>query len=197
MTQFVSAANMVPEQMETVSIDFINENLINLKSGEVYYINRVSFTAGADGIKIQEKWFDRTINIVKAGDMIDTDDSEPQELYIPARPDAPTEVEAKDESAKNKNDGKLLNLNSDMEYQREGADKWISVTGTTAEPLAPGIYIVRIKATKESFCSEGKSYIIRGYELDPDRLYKRNLDRTYSGFSLQDQHIFCKAGSWR
>ena len=155
--------------MAPVSIDYINETLINLIPGAEYYIDGVSVTAEEGGvIKLQEEWFSRTISIVKAGDKIYFDDSTPQEVDIPARPDAPTGIEAVKESAKNKKDGKLVNLNPDMEYQREGDDEWTSVTGTTAEPLAPGIYYVRIKATEESFCSESKSYKIQGYELEPE-----------------------------
>ncbi|MDE6664468.1 MAG: leucine-rich repeat protein [Lachnospiraceae bacterium] len=171
VTQVISSFNMVQEEMEPVSIDYINETLKIFKPGAEYYIDGESVTAEAGGvIKIREEWFNSNISIVKAGDMIDTYDSEPQNINIPARPDAPTEVGTEDESANGANDGKLVNLDSSMEYQREGADEWTPVTGTTSKSLAPGIYLVRIKATDESFCSESESYIIRAYALSPESM---------------------------
>ncbi|MBD5444707.1 MAG: fibronectin type III domain-containing protein, partial [Lachnospiraceae bacterium] len=193
VTQIISSFDMRQEEMEPASIDYINETLKNFKPGAEYYIDGVSVTAEAGGvIKLQEEWFNSTINIVKAGDMIDTYDSEPQEIYIPARPAVPTEVGTEKESAKDAKDGKLVNLNSTMEYQREGADEWTSVIGTTSEPLAPGIYLVRIKATSESFCSESKSYVIRGYELVPESTPSAKIDffeETLTGLTADSDYM--------
>ncbi|MBD5475883.1 MAG: leucine-rich repeat protein [Lachnospiraceae bacterium] len=178
VTVTVSYAVMTQEPTPTVSIKFKDEQLTGLKFGDEYLIDNTEITVEEGGVfKLPEDWFDTAINIVKAGNGINTTDSDAFELYIPARPSAPTDVETEDISVKGAK-GKLLNLRDTMEYRPEDSEKWIPVpnNSTQVTGLAAGIYFVRIKATDSSFCSEEVELIIMDFELNAAATPEAQID---------------------
>ena len=57
----------------------------------------------------------------------------------------PQDVISVNETIQNKNDGKLINVDSSMEYRKDNDDKYISIEGNTVDGLVPGTYYVRYK----------------------------------------------------
>lgn len=172
----VQSAELNSEDKPTAVIDYKKERLTGLRQGKAYTIsdqNGISLTDGSikadkDGsIGIKESWMGVDVQIVKVGNNISTYDSDAQILPIPERPDAPTDVTAVDESGKGKKDGKLINVDDTMEYQKEGAAKWSTTSQTTK--LAAGVYYVRYKAIEgKSFCSDSVRCAIAAYELQQE-----------------------------
>ena len=167
VTVTVSFADMTQERTPNVSINFKKEQLIGLTIGEEYLIDDTEVTLEKGEVfELPEEWFDSTIYIVKAGDGINTTDSDAFELYIPPRPSAPADVKTEDISAKGAKNGKLLNLKDTMEYRSEDVEEYTPVPNnrTQVTGLAAGIYYVRFKATDSSFCSEDVELIIMDFE---------------------------------
>lgn len=176
----IASADRVKEKTPAAGIDYEKETLTGLKAEVTYLINDSEMEAEAGGIiLLEEEWIGSTLRIVKVGDQINTDDSEPQELPIPPRPAAPEEVEAKPVTAVGKNDGKLVNVNKTMQYHRaadeeedeeeETKEKWVAVSGTEVSKLKPGTYFIRIKAVKgKSFRSEAVERTVQEAELKPE-----------------------------
>ncbi|MDD3386842.1 MAG: hypothetical protein PHX92_02875, partial [Candidatus Pacebacteria bacterium] len=64
-------------------------------------------------------------------------------------------------------DGKLTGVTTAMEYKLSTADNWISGTGSDIIGLAPGTYLVRVKARMTTLASDNQSLSIGAYSAIP------------------------------
>ena len=136
-------------------IAYRTETLTGLTPGAAYLIDGRELTASADGsVPIDEKWFGKTISIIKRGNGTDTGDSNPQLLPVPNRPAGPEQVKPKAESKKNGNNGKLTKTDTTMQYRKKGSTEWISITGEEVTDLEPGDYELRYMASDTAFASK-------------------------------------------
>lgn len=93
--------------------------------------------------------------------------------------EAPTSVTATGTTYKGGTDGKLNNVDSSMEYRKDGENEWHSITGDTVEGLSTGKYYVRYKDSKNYYASSEKDvYIANGQEI------KVNVPASQVGYTL-------------
>lgn len=98
---------------------------------------------------------------------------------VKAQREAPTSVTATGTTYKGGTDGKLNNVDSSMEYRKEGENEWHSITGDTVEGLSTGKYYVRYKDSKNYYeSSEKEVYIANGQEI------KVNVPGSQVGYTL-------------
>lgn len=143
------------EAAPAASINYLTEKLKDLVPNVEYQINGVSYRADGEGcVPIPEKWIGTTVSIVKKGNGRETTDSEAQKLSIPARPQkpAPTGVDV----AAPGGTGKLTGLTAGTAYEISTDDGRTWEAGTAAgigeiTGLAPGSYVVRVKAGISNF----------------------------------------------
>lgn len=193
-TVIVASADRKKENIPKVEINFGDETLTGFTAGAIYQINDDEIEPEAKTIPLEEDWIGSTLYIIKVGDQINTNDSDAQELVIPAKPAAPEEVEAKSVTTVGKNDGKLVNVDKTMQYRREADEEdeeeeepkeiWTPVSGTEVTKLPPGTYFIRIKATKNSFCSEAVERIVQEAEMQPEDM-PRNVAIDYKQEKLE------------
>ncbi len=85
---------------------------------------------------------------------------------VKAHREAPTSVTAIGTTYKGGTDGKLNNVDSSMEYRKDGENEWRSITGDTVEGLSTGKYYVRYKDSKNYYASSDKEvYVANGQEI--------------------------------
>lgn len=93
--------------------------------------------------------------------------------------EAPTSVTATGTTYKGGTDGKLNNVDSSMEYRKDGENEWHSISGDTVEGLSTGKYYVRYKDSKNYYASSEKDvYIANGQEI------KVNVPASQVGYTL-------------
>jgi hypothetical protein len=142
------------------SIDYANERITGLESGESYSIGGgETFVANPDGTcAIDPVWFGTALYIVKNinGNIPASD---VQNLPVPAIPGAPTAAGV-NETVTGSNDGRITGVNAGLEYSSDGGNSWTSCTGAVITGLAPGSYQVRIKATTSNFAGIPLNVII-------------------------------------
>ena len=98
---------------------------------------------------------------------------------VKAHRKAPTSVTATGTTYKGGTDGKLNNVDSSMEYKKDGENEWHSITGDTVEGLSTGKYYVRYKDSKNYYASSEKDvYIANGQEI------KVNVPASQVGYTL-------------
>lgn len=98
---------------------------------------------------------------------------------VKAQREAPTSVTATGTTYKGGTDGKLNNVDSSMEYKKDGENEWHSITGNTVEGLSTGKYYVRYKDSKNYYASSEKEvYIANGQEI------KVNVPASQVGYTL-------------
>ena len=98
---------------------------------------------------------------------------------VKAQREAPTSVTATGTTYKGGTDGKLNNVDSSMEYKKDGENEWHSITGNTVEGLSTGKYYVRYKDSKNYYASSEKAvYIANGQEI------KVNVPASQVGYTL-------------
>lgn len=98
---------------------------------------------------------------------------------VKAQREAPTSVTATGTTYKGGTDGKLNNVDSSMEYKKDGENEWHSITGNTVEGLSTGKYYVRYKDSKNYYASSEKAvYIANGQEI------KVNVPGSQVGYTL-------------
>ena len=159
-----------PEKKPAAAIDYREEKLKNLVPGEKYAIDGTEYTADGEGcIPIAEGWFDSTLSIIKKGSGSETTDSPAQSLPIPARPAKPTPTGA--DVTTPGGTGKLTGLTANVTYEisTDGGKTWVSETANGSGEitgLAPGTYVVRVKAGAANFASENSdSAKINAYKV--------------------------------
>ena len=139
------------EQTPDAAPDYPGEKLTGLLQNTEYLIRlpdgtEISQNADAEGhISIEDDWFGGTISIIKKGDGVNTEDSDPQSLVLAARPAAPS-LGKSDETIKGKKDGKVTGLTTAMEYSTDGGRTWTAAAGDLTDVPA-GKYLVRLYAT--------------------------------------------------
>ncbi len=85
---------------------------------------------------------------------------------VKAHREAPTSVTATGTTYKGGTDGKLNNVDSSMEYRKDGENAWHSISGDTVEGLSTGKYYVRYKDSKNYYASSDKEvYVANGQEI--------------------------------
>ncbi len=147
-----------PEKTPAAAINYQTEKLKDLVPKAEYLINGTSCTAdGAGCIAINKGWLGTTVSIVKKGNGNETSDSGIQNLIIPQRPQKPSPVGADVSTPGGK--GKLTGLTANTSYEvsADGGRTWeSSSTNGSGEltGLAPGSYIVHVKAGTSNFASE-------------------------------------------
>lgn len=98
---------------------------------------------------------------------------------VKAQREAPTSVTATGTTYKGGTDGKLNNVDSSMEYRKDGENEWHSITGDTVEGLSTSKYYVRYKDSKNYYASSEKAvYIANGQEI------KVNVPANQVGYTL-------------
>ena len=98
---------------------------------------------------------------------------------VKAQREAPTSVTVTGTTYKGGTDGKLNNVDSSMEYKKDGENEWHSITGNTVEGLSTGKYYVRYKDSKNYYASSEKEvYIANGQEI------KVNVPASQVGYTL-------------
>jgi hypothetical protein len=158
------------ETTPNAAIDFVNTKLTGLVPLGSYTTiapdgTTLTGPATANGEIITiDGFLGETISIVKNGDYISTGDSEPQELYIPARPSAPSLTGVMASAAGN--DGKIIGLDPTKSYTcfypyggRFTVSGETEITG-----LEPESYVFIVSAVEgESFASMETIVTVPGY----------------------------------
>jgi hypothetical protein len=135
------------------TINYVGERLYGYVRGGDYTINGVDYENVTESIAIDDDWFGETIEIVHIGDETHSD-SAAQELFIPARPDAP-EISKTDETYIGGNNGTITGLDTGLEYQYSpDGSLWYIVSGSNSIiGIAPGTYYIRLTADASTFAS--------------------------------------------
>ena len=98
---------------------------------------------------------------------------------VKAQKEAPTSVTATGTTYKGGTDGRLNDVDSSMEYKKDGENEWHSITGDTVEGLSTGKYYVRYKDSKNYYASSEKEvYVANGQEI------KVNVPARQVGYTL-------------
>ena len=85
---------------------------------------------------------------------------------VKAHRKAPTSVTATGTTYKGGTDGRLNDVDSSMEYRKDGENEWRSITGDTVEGLSTGKYYVRYKDSNNYYASPEKEvYVANGQEI--------------------------------
>ncbi|MDR2139421.1 MAG: hypothetical protein LBP50_07730, partial [Tannerella sp.] len=153
-------------QAPVAQIDYINETLTGLESGESYSINRETPVGVADDeiIPIAEGWMNGRTSTNEQIDPATGGRSIPQPIVIPLRPAAPAGVSKQDAGEGELNNGEILGVNDLMEYRLMPSETWIPVpAGNRAlADLVPGTYQVRYKAiVDQAFSSHILTVVIQ------------------------------------
>lgn len=146
-----------PERTPEVTIDYENEKLVGFPINREYTVNGEAVTLNDDfSLPIKEEWFGTTIEIVKKASSESYEDSLPQELVIPARPETPNIELLEDNSIKN--------IGSDIWYKEESAEYWQS--GYDFEDYTITLeqgktYVFKVQYTENSFASEVRQITVQ------------------------------------
>ncbi len=129
-----------------VGIDYVAETLTGLVAGDYTFGGGAKVTISSTTQRIEESWMaNAVLAIIKKGDGTTIWDSAAQDLRIPSRPTAPS-VNHVDESVAGRRDGKITGVDTKMEWSADNGTNWTDCTGTEIRGLAPGSYLVRVKA---------------------------------------------------
>lgn len=153
-----------------IRVDHTAGTLTGFAPGAEYTINGKTVTASPDGIiNIETEWFGAALSIVREDNGKDKLDSDAQSLSVPARPQKPAPAGADVSTAGGT--GKLTGLTAGITYEvsADGGKTWVSRTadgGGQITELAPGTYVVRVKAETSGFASESSDPIkIGSYQI--------------------------------
>ncbi|MGG5373219.1 LPXTG cell wall anchor domain-containing protein [Enterococcus sp. AZ196] len=148
------------EEIPKVTIDYEKETLEGFDPAgkyEVKYDASTQFTVdGETSLKITDgtngttNMFSKVWKITKKNTDSTRPDSVEQKLTIKARQQMMNNwVTAKDETAKDKNDGQLTSIYADREYRMVGDQEWIrgNANNSLVTGLKPGEYEIRIAAS--------------------------------------------------
>ena len=104
-------------------------------------------------IDIADEWFGKTLSI-KVKEDEEKLESQPQNLSIEARAEAPEGLKAEKESVSGRKDGKITGTTDKMQYRFSTSAEWKTCSEGAVISLAPGKYLVRITATDTAFASK-------------------------------------------
>ena len=141
--------SVVKEQVPAVSFEAVGlkeGRLTNVEPGLKYSVgdgiwHDITSTSPVDVTTV----YNTPISIVRKSTGEGRLDSEPQFIY-PIKTREPYNIQAVNCSTNNSNDGKLLYLNRQMEYQKSGDSTWLASPGKEVTGLSSGEYKVRYKA---------------------------------------------------
>jgi hypothetical protein len=154
-------------------IDFANELLTDLVAGNYTFNGGATVIITGTTHAIPSGWFGTTVVIVQKGDGGGYTDSPQQDLAIPVRPTAPSLAYTHETSARG--DGVITGVTSAMQYRNANGGTWADGPGTTAN-LAPGTYLVRLKATDSAFASVEQSITIIAFVPPPHPTPEASID---------------------
>jgi hypothetical protein len=168
------------EEKPNISINFIKECLMGFIVNEEYYINGEIYKIGCNCcVNIKPSWFGTQLYIIKLSTKSDIEDSLPQRLDIPDRPNKP-ELTVINATTENSNDGQIQDVNTLMEYRNKNDIDWKEIIDDSLIDLSPGIYFVRIAASSDNFKSLVRKIKIKVIEhtlpTDPDELDNKDPD---------------------
>ncbi|MBO0409561.1 hypothetical protein JZO81_00750 [Enterococcus hulanensis] len=155
----VIKAGIDREKIPTITINYEKEILEGFDPAGTYEVKfdaKTQYTVSGettfkitDGSDSTFNMFSKVWKITKKNTNDQKPDSVQQELTIKARQQLPDGwVTAKDETAKDQNDGKLIGVDQAYEYRKTGEKSWIKgSTNSTVEGLAPGTYEIRMFAS--------------------------------------------------
>lgn len=151
--RFMGAKETTP----TATFKAITKTLSGLEKGQKYRIDHGQWLVipSKQTVTINKPC---TIDIFMPGDGIHTLDSDIQTLVV-TKATTP-KVTVQDETSSGKNDGRILGVNSTMEYKKDNGS-WMAVTGDSIDNLPPGQYYVRIKARDAVLESDAVSLIVK------------------------------------
>ncbi len=152
----VKATQTAPGTNEGYTIKYAEETLTVTSNYEVSTKNDGTGTAVNSGASVTPG---ATLYIRKA----ETSTADPSgwtAITIPARPAAPSGVNAENETITGASDGKITGVTAAMEYSKDSGATWTACAGTTVTGLTPGSYQVRTKATNSAFASEAATVTI-------------------------------------
>lgn len=181
-TSFASSATEVivfekeKETTPNIEIDYEKSILKGFSDENVYQINDTEITLLNGEYAIPEAWFGTTISIVVKASSDNKVDSEPQQIDIPAIPEAPNfryEIIFDNEGAVTSVDG----ITEEMEFRKVGLNEW-----TTGEITDAGQYEIRYKATDSSFASF--SYIVTFEDKEPEPEYDIETSVSYDNNNI-------------
>ena len=125
---------------------------------------------------------DNVIHVIKMGDGITTTDSTIQQITVGQHT---TPSVAKVDPASLTGTGSITGVDSSMEYSSDNGTNWTTVSGTTIDNLAPGTYLVRVKASGTDLASVPASVTIVAFSGTPETV-SATFDAATMGLSLSD-----------
>ncbi len=149
--------------------DAVSMVLGNMSSGMEYCFDGVTWTHIADGSPTGKTLSDddaknalaHGIQVIKKGNGTTTTDSDIQTIAI-YKASAPNVVQGV-APIDNGNTGKIINVNTSMQYKANGAASWIDIGSNVITNLAPGTYLVRVRASGATIASDAVSVNIGAY----------------------------------
>lgn len=158
--KYFHAVSKTPYATTNIAVDYRNETLTGFKINAKYTVNDVDVTPQNGILTINEEWFETTVKISQKGDESYTA-SKPQEIAIPARPNAPAISGEYKVSDKDKTKFVYtVNPVENAEYKMDDGEWQDSNVFDEILPLSKHTFSVRKKATNTSFASE----VTRGEE---------------------------------
>ncbi|MCL1900772.1 MAG: S8 family serine peptidase [Firmicutes bacterium] len=164
------------------------EALYGLVGGETYRINGGLKEIARYGYIVCISYIGQTVSIVRCGDGVTTKDSDPQIIYVPARP-APPDVITVGCTTPLNNDGKITGVNDLMEWRREhGNMPWTQCTDTDITGLTPGGYELRVACVRtgsnQNFRSDTILVKIKSYEYALETIPEGSIEINYDNRRL-------------
>lgn len=125
--------------------------LKNLSHNSIYTVGDGNWHRATSLEEVITPIYGKEVLVVNVGDNVNKLSSKTQFIKV-NKPDAPSWVVAVN-SSKDSADGKLLNVNTNMEYKLDGGE-WNDITANVVENLKSGSYKIRMKASKNNLASE-------------------------------------------
>lgn len=149
--------------------DALSMILSNMSSGMEYCFDGMTWTHIADGSPTSKTLSDddaknalaHGIQIIKKGNGTTTTDSDIQTITI-HKASAPNVIQGV-APTDNGNTGKIINVDTSMQYKANGAASWIDIGSNVVTNLAPGTYLVRVRASGVTIASDSVSVNIGAY----------------------------------
>ena len=162
---FVTKEVTCPDMSKAIKINYTNETLTGFDSTHTYTINGETVEVTEDGtLPIDPDWMGTDLTIVDSS----VEETYPQLLPVPARPEAPSLTTGTTSSASSAN-GSIRGLDAEKTYEYRAADAedetWMPVErgAETIPGLSAGKYLVRLAATESSSKSAEAEVEVRVY----------------------------------
>lgn len=140
-------------------------NLCNLENGVTYSVTGAAtaeFTASGTTHELTNV-VPGTLNIVKKATDTNTKLDSDAHPYPVGKNNSVPNLYSTNCSDSNNNNGSILNVTSEMEWQKSGANSWTTGNGSNVTGLTPGTYYVRYKASSINLASNAQTINIAAY----------------------------------